>query len=83
MVNEMTAVGGLILIGLSLMLLDLKKPRVANYLPALITAPLLVAVGGRWGSISILLIELLKIMSAKPHPWPLRKRRGKRAGVKG
>ena len=49
MVNEMTAVGGLILIGLSLMLLDLKKPRVANYLPALIIAPLLVAVGEALG----------------------------------
>ena len=49
MVNEMTAVGGLILIGLSLMLLDLKKPRVANYLPALIIAPLLVAAGEALG----------------------------------
>ncbi len=45
MVNEMTAVGGLILIGLALMLLDIKKPRVANFLPALIIAPALVAAG--------------------------------------
>ena len=44
MVNEMTAVGGLLLIGLSLVLLDLKKPRMANFLPALLIAPLLVAV---------------------------------------
>lgn len=49
MVNEMTAVGGLILIGLSLMLLDLKKPRIANFLPALIIAPLLVAAGEALG----------------------------------
>ena len=49
MVNEMTAVGGLILIGLSLMLLDLKKPRMANFLPALIIAPLLVAAGEALG----------------------------------
>ncbi|MCS7071177.1 MAG: DUF554 domain-containing protein, partial [Anaerolinea sp.] len=37
-INEMTAVGGLILIALSLILLDLKKPRAANMLPALIIA---------------------------------------------
>ena len=39
---EMTAVGGVLLIGLSLVLLDIKRPRVANFLPALIIAPLLV-----------------------------------------
>lgn len=44
MINEMTAVGGLLLIGLSLILLDIKKPRMANFLPALVIAPLLVAV---------------------------------------
>lgn len=44
MINEMTAVGGLLLIGLSLILLDLKKPRIANFLPALVIAPLLVAI---------------------------------------
>ncbi len=43
MINEMTAVGGLLLMGLALVLLDIKKPRVANFLPALIVAPLLVA----------------------------------------
>jgi uncharacterized membrane protein YqgA involved in biofilm formation len=43
MINEMTAVGGLLLIGLSLTLLDIKKPRMANFLPALVIAPLLVA----------------------------------------
>ncbi len=42
MINEMTAVGGLILIGLGLVLLDIKKPRMVNFLPGLLIAPLLV-----------------------------------------
>lgn len=50
MINEMTATGGLILMGLSLILMDIKHPRVANYLPALVIAPLIVAIA-----------ELLKI----------------------
>jgi uncharacterized membrane protein YqgA involved in biofilm formation len=49
MINEMTAVGGLMLMGLALVLLDLKKPRMANFLPALVIAPLLVAVAGALG----------------------------------
>jgi hypothetical protein len=49
MINEMTGVGGLLLIGLSLVLLDLKKPRMANFLPALVIAPLLVALAGMLG----------------------------------
>lgn len=46
MILEMTAVGGLLLMGLALILLDVKKPRVANFLPALLIAPLLVAIAG-------------------------------------
>ena len=46
MINEMTGVGGLMLMGLALILLDIKKPRMANFLPALILAPLIVAVAG-------------------------------------
>lgn len=42
MVNEMTAVGGLILMGLALVLLDIKKPRMVNFLPGLLIAPILV-----------------------------------------
>lgn len=42
MIDEMTATGGLLLLALSLTLLDIKKPRVANFLPALIVAPVLV-----------------------------------------
>jgi hypothetical protein len=49
MTNEMTASGGLILIGLSLVLLDIKHPRMANFLPALLIAPLMVAVGTALG----------------------------------
>lgn len=52
MIAEMTATGGLVLLGLSLILLDVKKPRMANFLPALIIAPLLVAVAG-WLGIDI------------------------------
>lgn len=39
---EMTAVGGLLIIGLGLGLLDIKKMKMANFLPALIFAPLLI-----------------------------------------
>ncbi|MFN7210202.1 MAG: DUF554 family protein, partial [Aggregatilineales bacterium] len=42
LIRELTASGGLILIGLALVLLELKQPRVANMLPALIVAPLMV-----------------------------------------
>ncbi len=43
MMNEMTAVGGVILVGLALSsLLEIKKVRAGNFLPALIIAPLLV-----------------------------------------
>jgi uncharacterized membrane protein YqgA involved in biofilm formation len=46
---EMTAVGGVLLIGLSLILLDIQKPRVANFLPALLIAPLIVWLAGLFG----------------------------------
>lgn len=49
MVNEMTAVGGLMLVGLGLVLLDIKRPRMANFLPALVIAPLLVIAGTALG----------------------------------
>jgi uncharacterized membrane protein YqgA involved in biofilm formation len=49
MTNEMTAVGGLMIIGLSLILLDIKRPRVANFLPGLILAPLIVVVAAALG----------------------------------
>jgi hypothetical protein len=44
MMNEMTATGGVILIGLALSsLLEIKKIRAGNFLPALFVAPLIVA----------------------------------------
>lgn len=49
MINEMTGAGGLLLMGLTLILLDLKKPRMANFLPALVLAPLIVAVASLLG----------------------------------
>jgi uncharacterized membrane protein YqgA involved in biofilm formation len=49
MINEMTAVGGLILLGLGLTLLEIKRPRMANFLPALVIAPLLVAIATALG----------------------------------
>jgi uncharacterized membrane protein YqgA involved in biofilm formation len=43
MVNEMTATGGVILIGLAVSsLLEVKKIRTGNFLPALAVAPLVV-----------------------------------------
>ncbi len=41
MVTEMTAAGGVMILGIGLMLLDIKRIKVANYLPALILAPLI------------------------------------------
>ena len=40
-VVQMTATGGAVIIGIALLLLDLKKIRVANFVPAIIIAPLL------------------------------------------
>ena len=41
MQNEIVAVGGLMLIGLGLVILEMKKIRVINFLPALVLAPVL------------------------------------------
>lgn len=42
MVTEMTATGGVLLLGIGLMILEIKRIRVANLLPGLVIAPLLV-----------------------------------------
>ncbi len=42
MVVEMTAVGGVMLLGIALLMLDVKRVKVANFLPGLVIAPLLV-----------------------------------------
>jgi len=45
MMNEMTAVGGVLLVGLAISsLLEIKPIRVGNFLPALVLAPLIVAI---------------------------------------
>ena len=49
MIREMTATGGVIILGIGLLLLEIKRVRVANFLPALVVAPLLVALWERWG----------------------------------
>lgn len=46
MVTEMTAAGGLMILGIGLLLLELRQIRVANFLPGLAVAPLLVALAG-------------------------------------
>jgi uncharacterized membrane protein YqgA involved in biofilm formation len=46
MLDGLGAAGGILLLGISLRLLDLKQVRVANMLPAVILAPLFV---GWWG----------------------------------
>ena len=42
MVTELTATGGVLLVGIAIRILDLKQVRVASFLPSLILAPLLV-----------------------------------------
>jgi uncharacterized protein len=50
MMNEMTATGGVILVGLAISnLLEIKKIRVGNFLPALAVAPLIVWILGLFG----------------------------------
>ena len=45
MMNELTAVGGVILLGIAISsLLEIKSIRVGNFLPALVIAPLIIAV---------------------------------------
>jgi len=43
-VIEMTATGGVVILGISLILLDLKQVRVGNLLPAIFIAPLIVLI---------------------------------------
>ena len=49
MITEMSATGGVIILGIGLMLLDIKRIRVGNFLPALFIAPLLTAAWEKWG----------------------------------
>ncbi len=49
-ITEMTATGGVMILGIGLLLLEIKRVRVANFLPALAIAPLLVALWEKWGA---------------------------------
>lgn len=49
MITEMTATGGVMILGIGLLLLEIKRVRVANFLPALAVIPLLVALWEKWG----------------------------------
>jgi len=49
MIAEMTAAGGVIIIGIALLLLDVKRIRIASFLPALVVAPALVWAMGALG----------------------------------
>ena len=44
MINEMTAAGGVLIVGIGFILLDIKRVKVATFLPALFFAPILVVV---------------------------------------
>ena len=48
MILALTSTGGVLLLGLGLVLLNLKEVRVANMLPALVMAPLLIAAAPLW-----------------------------------
>jgi uncharacterized membrane protein YqgA involved in biofilm formation len=48
MIGATTATGGILIVGLGLGLLELKEVRVANMLPALLIAPVLVAAAPLW-----------------------------------
>jgi len=47
MITEMTATGGVMILGIGVRLLDLKQVRVASFLPALVVAPILVSLFAR------------------------------------
>lgn len=49
LILETTAVGGIMILGLGLVLLDIKRPRIANFLPALLVAPAIIALGQALG----------------------------------
>ena len=48
MISATAATGGVLIFGLGLGLLDLKEVRVANMLPALLFAPMVVAATPSW-----------------------------------
>jgi len=49
MITEMSAAGGVIILGIGLLLLEIKRVKVGSFLPALFVAPLLTVLWERWG----------------------------------
>jgi hypothetical protein len=47
MVTELSATGGILIVGIGLKLLDVARLRVGNFLPALVIAPVAVALFAR------------------------------------
>ena len=48
MIGEMTAAGGLMVLGIGFVILGVSNPRVANFLPALLIAPIIVSIVTRF-----------------------------------
>ncbi len=53
MIAEMTATGGVLIIGIGLLLLEIKRIRLANFLPAIVVAPAVVAALQHLGAYSL------------------------------
>ena len=49
MITEMSATGGVIILGIGFLLLEIKRVKVASFLPALFIAPMLTALWEKWG----------------------------------
>ena len=49
MIMEMSAAGGVIILGIGLLLLEIKRIKVGSFLPALVVAPLLTILWEKWG----------------------------------
>lgn len=49
MITEMSAAGGVVILGIGLLLLEIKRIKVGNFLPSLLVAPLLTLLWERWG----------------------------------
>jgi uncharacterized membrane protein YqgA involved in biofilm formation len=49
MITEMSATGGVIILGIGLLILEIKRIKVGNFLPALLIAPILTVLWEKWG----------------------------------
>lgn len=53
MIAEMTATGGVLIMGIGFLLLEIKRIRLANFLPAIVIAPLIVLLLERFGAYTL------------------------------